>query len=289
MASTLALRRRIKTARNISKTTRAFQMIAASKLKKAQEATLSSRPYVEKLSILNKNVQISLEKAEISHPYLKNDSKGVLLIAIAPDKGLCGGLVTNLVRELHQRKNLDFELITVGKKIEHPAARLEKTILATFPFGTTLPTFDLVYPIATLIDQEYLSGKVGTVILLTTHFDSLFSQKPKVTTLLPISPLQLKENEEKKEEKEVGLELFEPSPSKILPNLLKHYLEMVLYQHLLESYVSEQAARMVAMQNATDNAKDMIEALTLEYNKARQQKITSEILDITGGSYANEN
>ncbi len=283
MASTITLRRRIKTARNISKTTRAFQMIAASRLKKAQEATLASRPYVEKLSDLNKTIQLSLEKDAL-HPYMmpsKTTGK-TLCIAISPDKGLCGGLITNLVREILSKQSQDFEFIIVGKKIEHTASKIGKQILASFPFGTSLPAFDIVYPITTLIDQEFLGKKVDNVVILTTHFDSLFTQKPRITSLLPI--IREENKDATKEEKEKALELFEPSAKELLPDLLRHYIEMELYQHLLESYVSEQASRMIAMQNATDNAKDMISVLSLEYNKVRQQKITSEILDITSGA-----
>lgn len=280
MASTIALRRRIKTARNISKTTRAFQMIAASRLKKAQEATLAGRPYVEKLSKLSKSIQRSLEKDQL-HPYMiseKNTGK-TLVIAVSPDKGLCGGLVTNLVREVLNRKTENYEFIIVGKKIESTIARLGKPVLATFSFGTTLPPFDAVYPISTLIDEQYLQKKVDSVIILTTHFDSLFTQKPQITKLLPI----VRDEDDKNKN---DLELFEPGASALLPSLLRHSIEMVLYQHLLESYLSEQASRMIAMQNATDNAKDMIDVLTLEYNKARQQKITGEILDITSSTSA---
>jgi F-type H+-transporting ATPase subunit gamma len=286
MAGTLSIRRRIKTARNVSKTTRAMQMIAASRLKKAQEATLASRPYVERLSEVNKIVQNSLE-SDVLHPYMQSDNSSgkTLVIAIGPDKGLCGGLISNLIREIIAKKSDEFKFITVGKKIEFPTARLSKHVLASFPFGTVLPPFDMIYPIVDLIDKEYLSKQVDSVLILTTHFDSLFAQKPVVTKLLPIS--KESHTESKKEEKEENLQLFEPGASELLPPLLRHYMEMVLYQHLLESFVSEQAARMVAMQNATDNAKDIISDLTLEYNKIRQQKITNEILDITASANAN--
>lgn len=282
MANTLTLRRRIKTARNVSKTTRAMQMIAASRLKKAQEATLASRPYVEKLSELSKEIQNSLDKDSL-HPYMtpRSNSGKTLLIAISPDKGLCGGLITNLIRELMNHKSESYEFITVGKKIETPATRLSKSILASFAFGTALPTFDMVYPIVSILEKKYLAQEIDSVLILTTHFNSLFSQKPTITKLLPIARESVESKEEKSDEE---LELFEPSADKLLPSLLSHYIEMVLFQHLLESYVSEQAARMVAMQSATDNAKEMIDTLTLEYNKVRQQKITSEILDITSSS-----
>lgn len=278
MANTLRLKRRIKTAQNVSKTTRAMQMIAASKLKRAQQAALASRPYVEKLTLLASNLTGKLDK-DLLHSYMKKGpSDKEFLIIISPDKGLCGALVTNLIREYSGLKTKDLILLTIGKKAENYLLRTRQEIIASFPFGTTLPSFDLVYPIIKIVNDHFLTGKVGSVKILTSRFTSIFSQKPAITTLLPMTiPSET--------EKTSGSLLFEPSIAEILPDLLKHYLEMSLYQHLLESYLSEQAARMLAMQNATDNARDIIEELTLEYNKARQEKITSEILDISSVSF----
>lgn len=289
MANTLFLKRRIQAAQNVSKTTRAMQMIAASKLKKAQEAALSARPYVEKLNVLTKNTSKGIELEDM-HAYLKpiNITSKTLLIALSPDKGLCGGLITNLVREFlkFRQSEKDSSYVVIGKKIEAQVSKLGNEVLASFVFGTTTPVFDLVFPIIRIIDEYYLSGKVNNVKILSTQFTSLFTQVPKITTLLPISiPTTNEQNEKTKE----GSKLFEPKAAEILPSLLKHYLEMTIFQHLLESYVSEQASRMITMQNATDNANDIIDALKLEYNKSRQAKITSEILDIIGTSFiANE-
>ncbi|MBI1982176.1 MAG: ATP synthase F1 subunit gamma [Candidatus Levybacteria bacterium] len=278
MANTLRLKRRIKTAQNVSKTTRAMQMIAASKLKRAQAAALSSRPYVEKLTLLSNNLTAKIDKDSL-HPYMKpGKSDKELLIIISPDKGLCGGLVTNLIKEYLTLKTKDLILLTIGKKAQSYVLHTRQEIIASFPFGTTLPSFDVVYPIIKIINDHFLEAGVGSVKILTSHFTSIFSQKPVITTLLPITlPPET--------EKSSNVLLFEPNIAEILPDLLKHYLEMTLYQYLLEGYLSEQAARMFAMQNATDNAKDMIEELTLEYNKARQEKITSEILDISSVSF----
>lgn len=284
MANILSLKRRINSAKNVSKTTHVMQMIAASKLKKAQDAALSSRPYVEKLTQLSKTLSNKLEEKEI-HDYMKTDStaKATFLIVLAPDKGLCGGLVSNLARELLQFDSREKEVkyITVGKKIESLVSSLGKDISASFPFGTRLPSFDFIYPIAALVNEYFLSKKVKSVKILSTVFSSLFMQTPRISTLLPIelpndNLLPLKSD----------FTLFEPSSSYLLPSLLKHYLEMSIYQHLLESYVSEQAARMIAMQNATDNALEIAGDLQLEYNKQRQEKITNEILDIGSASFA---
>lgn len=282
MASKLQLQRRIKTAQNISKTTKAMQMIAASKLKKAQDAALSSRHYVEKLMEVTGRLTTGVEKAMLPVYMKPAKSNGkTLYVVITPDKGLCGGLVANIARELIHSANSQDSFIIIGKKGESPVARITKNIIAAFPFGTTLPTYDAVYAITKIIDEQFLTGKVDNVVIVSTHFVNMFTQKPKPTPLLPVTSFE----SEKKEEK-FHFQLFEPDLETILPDLLKRYMEMSLYQELLESYLSEQSARMIAMQNATDNAKDIIEALKLEYNKTRQAKITSEILDITGGMTA---
>jgi F-type H+-transporting ATPase subunit gamma len=282
MASKLQLTRRIKTAQNISKTTKAMQMIAASKLKKAQDAALSSRFYVEKLMEVTGQLTKGVEKSLLP-VYMKQGKQNgkTLFVVITPDKGLCGGLVANIARELIHNSNSQDDFLTIGKKGESPVARITKNIVAAFPFGTTLPTYDAVYPVTKIIDEQFISGKVDKVVIVSTHFINMFTQKTKTTNLLPISSFN--ENQGKKSEEKFQFQLFEPDLESILPDLLKRYIEMSLYQELLESYLAEQSARMIAMQNATDNARDIIEDLKLEYNKTRQAKITSEILDITGG------
>lgn len=277
----MLLQRRIRTAQNVSKTTKAMQMIAASKLKKAQDAALSSRPYVEKLSEVTRNLTTKLQ--DTSRPqYMDSSSKNgkTLLIVISPDKGLCGGLVTNLLREVLKRNAKDDSFITIGKKAENGVSHLGNDLIASFPFGNTLPSFEVVYAIIKLVDDYFLTGKVEKVQILSTHFENLFTQKPHVTTLLPVqAPTEIT-----KEQSENQFQLFEPDLEEILPDLLNRYIEMVTYQEIIESYLSEQAARLLSMQNATNNAKDIIEDLKLEYNKSRQAKITSELLDITGAT-----
>ncbi len=279
MATLLILKRRIKTARNISKTTKAFQMIAASRLKKAQEAASASKPYVEKLDTLSKTLSTKID-ADNLHEFMKTseDINSKLLIVISPDKGLCGGLITNLIREIFRFDSSGKNFyITVGKKAENAVFSLNKEVVASFPFGTSLPHFDFVYPIAELVKEYFLNKKVSEVVVLSTKFNSVFTQTAGFSTLLPITF-----SEEVK--KSNGTTLFEPNVEDLLPDLLQHYLEMVIYQSLLESYASEQASRMIAMKNATDNAIDMISDLQLEYNKSRQEKITNELLDIGGGA-----
>lgn len=288
MANTLALRRRIKTAQNISKTTRAMQMIAASRLKRAQEAALSSRPYVEELMKLAQNLAPASKNAEDLHPYMMQKTKNgkTLYVIISPDRGLCGGLITNLAREYLKYKSDNSFFVTVGKKIETTIAGTSKNLLASFPAGNTLPSFDMVSPITAIVDDYFLGGKVESVKLITTKFISVFSQAPKVTNLLPVAREDLMD--EKNKTALASDRLFEPEKAELLPALLKRYLEMTIFQHLVESYASFQAAQMIAMQNATNNAKDIVSALQLLYNKARQEKITKEILDISSAAIAME-
>ena len=303
MANLLSLRRRIRAAQNVSKTTRAMQMIAISKLKKAQNATLSGRPYVEKLSAISQNLSSKLDDKYI-HEYMKKPesaSKNLVLV-FSPDKGLCGSLNSNLIREIvsFDSRNKDSVYLTVGKKTESTIVNLKKELIASFKFGTTLPSFDMVLPIVKIIDEYFLSKKVGNVKIMSTSFLSVFSQKPKITDILPIefpkpsslpaSPASTRgvpnRGEPGGEKSESSpFTLFEPTPQVLLPSLLRHFLEMTIYQQMLESFASEQGARMVAMQNATDNALEIIQDLKLEYNKGRQEKITNEILDIGGAAF----
>ncbi len=284
MASILAIKRRIKTARNVSKTTKALQMISASKLKRAQDAALASRPYVEKLNFLSQELREKVDADQL-HDYMvkPENTKAKLIIVISPDKGLCGGMITNVVREvanLDPKEKLYF--ITIGKRATKAVASLDKEIIASFDFGNTLPPFDIVYTLTKLAEEYFLGKKVSEVQILYTKFVNVFTVTPQFKTILP---MELEEMTEKKD----SVTIFEPTLSELMPSLLQHNLEMVIYQSLLENYASEQASRMVAMKNSTDSAMEMIGELQLEYNKTRQSKITSEILDIGGAQAAINN
>ncbi len=291
MANLLTLKRRIKTAQNVSKTTRAMQMISASKLKKAQESALSARPYVTKLTEISTTISRRVDPDDLND-YMKPlaDINEKLMIIVSPDKGLCGGLNTNLTREAlnFYKENKSTSFVTIGKKANGIVNLIGGNAVASFDIGTTLPSYELVYPVMKIVDDYYLGKKVSEIYILNTTFTSLFSQKPVSKRLLPV---KFESTEEiKKDTKEIAAEtdvLFEPSAAQLLPGLIRHYLELSVYQSMLENYLSEQAARMLAMQNATDNAKEIIEELRLLYNKSRQEKITNEILDISGGVFAN--
>lgn len=278
MASLLLLKRKIKTTQNVSKTTKAMQMIAASKLNKAQTATMASRPFAEKITVLAQNVSSKIPD-EHKDIYIKgNRSNKTLAIVIGPDKGLCGPMVTNLLRSV-----VDFDdefknslYIAIGKKPEHGLKVLGSEIMASFDFGTKFPAFESVFPVLDIVNDLYLSEKVGSVKVIYTQFKSVFTQSPQV---LPLLPIKLSGDTSK----DISHTIFEPSPTEILPKLLRQYIETNIYQYFLENYLSYQAAQMIAMQNATNNARDLIKDLKLIYNKSRQEKITSEILDISFG------
>lgn len=281
MASLLTLKRRILAAQNVSKTTRAMQMIAASKLKRAQNAALATKAYSEKLTSLSQSLTSKINEKINLHPYMisRQKEKKSLILVISPDKGLCGGLITNLTKEFInlQTQNVDFKYLAIGKKIESKIIRFTSgQLIASFSFGTTLPSFDMIYPITRIIDEHYIKKQIDSVRILYSSFINVFTQVPKVEVLLPIIVSQ-----DSKVQKEIAQYIFEPNLDVLLTSLLKHYLEMSVYRILLESFAAEQASRMIAMQNATTNAKEVIEELRLEYNKSRQAKITNEILDIS--------
>lgn len=283
MANILSLKRRIVAAQSVSRTTRAMQMIAASKLKRGQDATLASRPYAEKLMQLLQNIEGKLEE-KFYHDYMKIPKQVTrnLLIIFAPDKGLCGGLIGNIITEIFDfdSKNPNTIYIIVGKKIEKYVSSLNRDIAASFKFGTTLPSYDIIYPLIATVNDYFLSKKVKSVKILHSKFLSVFSQKQSITDLLPIVfPSKDKVTNS------LTTTIFEPSPQILLPPLLKHYIETVIFQNLLESYASEQAARMLSMQNATNNAIEITNEIRLEYNKARQERITNEILDISSATF----
>jgi len=287
MATILALKRRINAAKNVSKTTKAMQMIAASKLKRAQNAVASSKPYVNKISEILDNLLEEAKKG-YTHPYLsprKNTGKTLLLV-LSPDKGLCGSLVANILKEFinYKHNSEESSYVLIGKKLEGQVAHLGQDVIAAFPFGTTLPGFDKVYPLLQIIDEYYNGGKVDSVKVLTAEYINIFTQKPKITDLLPINFEMLSKDQNEKEKTNNDFYLFEPNKKILLDSLMNHYLEMSVYHQLIESFLSEQASRMMSMQNATDSANDIIEDLQLEYNKTRQAKITSELLDITGSA-----
>ncbi len=274
------LKRRIKTSKNIAQIAKALEMIAASKIKKAQIASANNKPYADSITETTSKIAVSVNKKTFSHKYLgsneKNENK--LLIIISPDRGLCGSLNTNLYKKMIECDSSKVKVVTVGKKAGMFASKLSFELLASYPMGSSLPDYSLVYQLKTIIDEQMNENSVNVVEVLYADFVSFFLQTPTIKHLLPLTfntEISLDPNESS---------IFEPGKEEMLTELLPYYLEIQLYNSLIQAFTSEQAAQMVAMQNAKNNAFDIAEYLNLVYNKSRQERITNEILDLANSA-----
>ncbi|HET9436545.1 MAG TPA: ATP synthase F1 subunit gamma [Candidatus Limnocylindrales bacterium] len=283
MASQRDIRRRIGAVRNIKQITRAMQFVAASKLRRAQESTLASRPYSEKLDEVLADLAAVLGAED--HPLLAEREEGRrLIILITTDRGLAGPLNTNTIRfaarEITEHTG-DLAVVTVGRKGRDAMRRARVPIEAHFAGFGDRPAFSDVIPLARLVTDDFLSGEYGRIDILYSRFISTLAQKPVKEQLLPI---------DYGEDTAQGIPgnqfLFEPNPAAVLEQLLPRYVATRLYQAVLESKASEESSRMVAMKNATENAEELIEDLTLSYNKVRQANITREMIEIATGARA---
>lgn len=285
MATTRAIQRRIRSVRNISQVTRAMQMVAASKMRRAQQATLASRAYADKARQILTYLAAQPGRSKLLHPLLDDRTpiKNRLLIVITSDRGLCGAYNMNVLRlafEYLQRVPEPTKIITIGKRGRDAMARTRKNLIAEFIGLSEKPTALQITPIAKIAIEEFVTGQVDCVDIAYTRFINVLTQRPYLQPLLPFPP----------PEEPIGgahaVYLYEPDAETILNALLPRLTELQIYQALLESVASEHSARMVAMQNATNNALELIDHLTLEMNKARQAAITKEMLDIVGGANA---
>lgn len=258
-------------------------MIAASKMKRAQMAALRGRPYVLKLEEVIGDL-VSFSDPPLRHPFLKKRGsvKNVGYIFMTSNRGLCGGFNSNIIRrmlEILREKNETKEIVlTVGKKGRQAMERVGKGVLADFETMSDKPTFLDTIGISRVVIDDFLNGKLDEVYMVYNHFYSAMTQKPVLKKLLPIEPSEVKATRGKHDY------IFEQDREKLLNELLQRYVETTVYQTVLESVASEHSARMVAMRQASDNATDIIGSLTLHYNKARQTKITKEILEVVAGS-----
>lgn len=280
MPSTRNIRRRIRSVKNTAQITKAMQTVAASKMRKAQDAAVNGRPFAERAIRILANAALSLEDYE--HPFLEEREvrrRGVILITT--DKGLCGGLNANLVREAARFDRDSTVFIATGRKGAQFLARTRRNLAAEYSFGD-VPTFSDAMTIARAAKQLFTDGEVDRVEVLYPRFINTLTQQPKLKVLLPMECLWeglLKAAGEAGPE-EVDY-LFEPSASEVMGGLLRSFLDFQILQLLLETKASEHSARMVAMKNATENANQLIKDLTLTYNKIRQAGITTELLDIS--------
>lgn len=262
-------------------------MVAASKMKKAQDAALAGRPYSEELKKLIEN--IIQRSGQIEHPFFikKDQPKKILLIFFTADRGLCGAFNSNVARYLIKREmaeNQTRALIAVGRRGMQFAKHFGENVIAEFEGLSDNPEFIATAPITRLALDEFLSSDFDEVRLIYNHFVNTMSQELTEKVLLPLTtPIPKNTEEEKFSEIEY---LFEPNPKIVFDKILPRYLETIVFQSLLESNASEQSARMVAMKSASENASELMDTLTLELNKARQASITTEILEIVGGAEA---
>ena len=284
MPSTRDLRRRIKSIKNTSQITKAMQMVAASKMRKAQQSALAGRPY----AVLMNSVlaEVTHHAGDFTHPLMEpGPAKKRAVILISTDKGLCGGLNSNLMREALKFDKDTTVYIAAGRKAAQFVARTRRELAAEFTYKDA-PRFSEARAISRFAQDLFLRGEVDRVDVLYTNFVSTLSQRPDLRPLLPVGDIKGVASDFAGESQEVDLFrgatefLFEPDPQQVLGNLLPHYLNFQVYQFLLEAKASEHSARMVAMKNATDNAMQLIKDLTLEYNKLRQANITKELLEI---------
>ncbi|WP_018953446.1 F0F1 ATP synthase subunit gamma [Thioalkalivibrio sulfidiphilus] len=285
MAGAKEIRTQIKSIKNTQKITKAMEMVAASKMRKAQDRMLATRPYAEKIRQVIGHV--AMAKAEYKHPYLEErEVKRVGMIIISTDRGLCGGLNINLfkkavlaMREWHD-KGVDVDLCLVGNKALGFFKRLGGNVVGKVNHLGDQPRMnDLIGTIKVMLDA-YDEGRIDRLVLVENEFVNTMTQKPRVTTLLPLVP------SEEDELKHHWDYIYEPDTKPVLDTLLTRYIESVVYQGVVENVACEMAARMVAMKSASDNAGDLIKELQLVYNKARQAAITQEISEIVSGAAA---
>ena len=283
MADIRLIRRRIRGIQSTAKITRAMEMIATSKMRRAQERGLAGRPYAEKIQQVLADLAALSGEGEAPHPLLqRRPVTKIGIVHITPDRGLCGGLNTNINRRTASfilEQSMPVTLITIGRKGRDFMRRYGRDIRAEFTGLGDRPGLLDTLPISRIIIDDYTNGIIDLVYLIYARFISTMVQRPIIHQILPVEPAEIP-----------GAEnvdyIYEPGAAAVLGELLPRFVEMQVYHAILESIASEQSARMVAMRNATDNANELIEELTLMYNKARQESITKELLDITGGAAA---
>src|SRR3954471_16950392 len=288
MPSTRDIRRRIKSVRNTAQITKAMQMVAASKMRKAQQSALAGRPYAALMN--NVLAEITRYAGDFSHPLMEvRPVKTLGVVVIGSDKGLAGALNGNLFRQINKFDKDSTIFIAAGKKGSQYLARTQRKLAAEFTYKDT-PMFSEARAISKFAREMFLKGEVERVDILFTNFVNTLTQKPEVRTLLPVGEMKGISIDVEGEGAGEGLIagatefLFEPTPADVFGALLPHYLNFQVYQILLEAKASEHSARMVAMKNATDNANQLIQDLTLQYNKLRQSNITNELLEITSAT-----
>jgi F-type H+-transporting ATPase subunit gamma len=270
------LKKRIKTSDSIAQIAKAMEMIAASKIRKAQSCVEKHNPYARKIKYIVQRILTDKDLYEEIEKFSKERKGKRLIYIISPDKGLCGGLVVNLFKKVSFYVQSGDYVVAIGKKSTNDATRYNYNVLASFGMGTSFPKYDDIYPIIDIANKLYILGEVTKVSVIYTEFKNMLMQEPAIEEILPVKPdKSFKENKTDY--------IFEPNPQKVLEALFPYYFEVEFYSAFMNAYASEQAARMTAMKNAKDNANDISAFLTNIHNKFRQEKITNEILDLANG------
>lgn len=293
MPSTRDIRRRIKSVKNTAQITKAMQLVAAAKMKKAQDQASNGRSYAE---LMNKILVSLKESAEEGvHPYFTaGEGKKTLVLVIATDKGLCGGLNTNLIKKLvNTPLGDDVEYVTIGRKGAQALSRLRKNLVADFPLKDPAKYVE-IRSVSKYLQERFLTGEYQKVLVVFNNFINVVTQVPSIEQLLPVNPVTLggkrsyEESATEVDPNSLPQYTFEPNPASVFETVLPQYINGILYQMVLEARAAEHSSRMVAMKNATDNAKQILKDLTQEYNKVRQAAITNELLEITTAKMALE-
>jgi F-type H+-transporting ATPase subunit gamma len=296
MANLKEIRNRIQGVKNTAKITSAMKMVSAAKLKRAQDAIESARPYVLKLNdVLGNLVENVGESYDNPLSQKRDEVNNVAVIVVTSDRGLCGSFNTNLIKESwafvsetvkQNHPNAKIDIVACGKKaVGFYKKQSDFEVIANYPDIFAKLEFDTAKKIVDEVKETYISGNYDRVFVLVNEFVNVVTQVPKRHQLLPIET----SSEENEESNFVTDYIFEPSQNEILDELLPKILNISMWRYLLESNAAEHASRMMAMDNATNNAKDLVEQLNLTYNKERQAAITTEMLEIVGGANALEN
>ncbi len=293
MPSTKEIRARIRSVSSTAQVTNAMQLIAASKMQRAQQMVRDGRDYAEKMREVLSDLSAmgsrdDDEGGRITPLLVQRPVNSVLMLLVTPDRGLAGALVGNLNRaaaNFVRDSEVPVSAVAIGRKGERFAGRIVQEMKATFSVEDR-PRLDDTVSISRYVANQFIDGEVDRVVMIYAQFVNTAVQKPVVRQILPVEPVP---EDDTPGATDQGIEyIFEPDPAAVLNTLVPRYVETQVYHSILESIASEHSARMVAMRNATDNANELIEELTLDLNKARQEQITGELLDIVGGVAAVE-
>lgn len=288
MANTREIRRRIQAVKNVAQVTKAMEAVAAARMRKAQDQVQATRPYAQQArEVLSYVARLPRSESDLDSLIQGRPVKKVGIVLITADRGLAGGFNANVIRKAAQvirqkrQEGAEVQVITVGRKGRDWMLRYDPVVYAEFTNMPDSPGVEDAAPIARLVIDEYMSGKFDEVDIVYTDFVNTIKQDPVMHKLLPVEPAEPSVNM-------APDYIFEPSPEVVLERVIYGFTEVQILQGIYESIASEQSARMVAMRNATDAANELIDTLTLTYNKARQEGITMELMDIIGGTSALE-